>query len=181
MALPASLGTTTVNGTYVDLLGNPVRGSVTFTPQTILKEKAANVIIIPTAIVKTLDSSGSLTITLPVSNDTDVVPQPFIYTVTENFTGGRTLEISLPVDASSGTLNLADLLSAVSPAEAASYTTYAQYEALEGRYDLANTRKVIVVNASNYVDNAATYAAQASASNSAVTDFTSRSLMLMGV
>ena len=181
MALPASLGTTTVNGTYVDLLGNPVRGSVTFTPQTILKEKAANVIIIPTAIVKTLDSSGSLSITLPVSNDTDVTPQPYIYTVVENFTGGRTLEISLPLDASGSALNLADLLSAVSPTESASYTTYAQYEALLARYSDANERKVIVVDAYDYVQDAGTYASQASASAAAVTDFTARSLMLMGV
>jgi hypothetical protein len=43
MALPASLSTVTVAGTYVDLLGNPVRGSITIEPQTILKEKTANV------------------------------------------------------------------------------------------------------------------------------------------
>jgi hypothetical protein len=47
MALPASLSTVTVAGTYVDLVGNPVRGSITFEPQTILKEKAAECIIMP--------------------------------------------------------------------------------------------------------------------------------------
>jgi hypothetical protein len=41
MALPTSLSTATITGTYVDLLGNPVRGSLTFEPQTILKEVTA--------------------------------------------------------------------------------------------------------------------------------------------
>ena len=58
MALPASLSTCTVTGTYVDLLGNPVRGSLLFEPQTILKEKTANVIIMPVHINKVLDASG---------------------------------------------------------------------------------------------------------------------------
>jgi len=97
MALPASLSTCTVVGTYVDLIGNPVRGSINFTPQTILKETTANVIIIPVVIQKTFDATGSFSVTLPVTSDTDVTPQPFIYTIEENFTGGRTIEIALPL------------------------------------------------------------------------------------
>jgi hypothetical protein len=97
MALPASLSTCTVTGTYVDLLGNPVRGSIVFEPQTIIKEKTANVIIMPVHINKVLDASGSFSITLPVTSDTDVTPQPFIYTLNENFTGGRTFEVALPL------------------------------------------------------------------------------------
>ena len=84
MALPASLSTCTVVGTYVDLVGNPVRGSINFTPQTILKETTANVIIIPVVIQKTFDSTGSFSVVLPVTSDTDVTPQPFIYTIEEN-------------------------------------------------------------------------------------------------
>ena len=96
MALPASLSTVTVIGTYVDLQGNPVRGSLIITPQTILKETAANVIIIPVKIQKTFDATGSFSVVLPVTSDTDVAPIPFIYTLEENFSGGRTFQISLP-------------------------------------------------------------------------------------
>ena len=112
MALPASLSTCTVVGTYVDLVGNPVRGSINFTPQTILKETTANVIIIPVVIQKTFDATGSFSVVLPVTSDTDVTPQPFIYTIEENFTGGRTIQIALPLSVAGTTQNLADLLPA---------------------------------------------------------------------
>jgi hypothetical protein len=91
MALPTSLSTCTVIGTYVDLLGNPVSGSINFTPQTILKETTENFIIIPVVIQKSFDASGSFTVTLPVTSDTDVAPQPFIYTVSRKISQGAEL------------------------------------------------------------------------------------------
>ena len=97
MALPTSLSTCVVTGTYVDLLGNPISGSINLTPQTILKETTQNYIIIPVIIQKTFDANGSFSVTLPVTSDTDVAPQPFVYTVEENFTGGRTFQISHPL------------------------------------------------------------------------------------
>ena len=64
MALPTTLSTCTVVGTYVDLSGNPVRGSINITPQTILKEVTENMIIIPVVIQKTFDATGSFTVLL---------------------------------------------------------------------------------------------------------------------
>lgn len=181
MSLPSSLSTTTVIGSYVDLLGNPVRGSISWSPQTVLKEKTANVIIIPTTIVKTFDATGAFTITLPTSTDPDVLPQPFVYIVTENFSGGRVIEISIPVESGGTTINLADLLPAVDPTEALGYITYAEYEGLLTRNTAAQTTRNIVVSASDYAGNAQLYATQASNAAGAVANFTSNQLMMMGV
>lgn len=181
MALPASLSTVTVTGTYVDLLGNPVRGSITFEPQTILKEKTLNVHIMPVHILKTLDATGSFTITLPVTTDTDVTPQPFIYTISENFTSGRTFQIALPLSVADTTQNLADLLTALSTAESALYVTLDQYQALLTRYNTASGVREIVVNASTYEANALSYSVDASKSANIVTNYNSNQLMMMGV
>lgn len=180
MALPASLSTCIVTGTYVDLAGNPVRGSINFTPQTILKETTANVIIIPVVIQKTFDATGSFTVTLPVTSDTDVTPAPFIYTIEENFTGGRTFQISLPLSIAGTTQNLADLLPAILSSQSG-YVTVDQYQALLTRYNDAEGIRVIVVDADEYEGNAQTYASDASKAASAVANFTTNQLMMMGV
>jgi len=181
MALPASLSTCTVEATYVNLIGNPISGSVTFTPQTILKETTLNVILMPTAIVKTLDATGSLSLTLPCTSDTDVTPQPFIYTVVENFTGGRTTQIALPLSVANTTQNLADLLPAVTTAESASYITLDQYQALLARYTTDELRRTIVVDAEDYDEDSATYAATASTAAALIQNNTPNQLMLMGL
>lgn len=181
MALPASLSTCTVVGTYVDLSGNPVRGSINFTPQTILKETTANVIIIPVVIQKTFDATGSFSVVLPVTNDTDVIPQPFVYTIEENFTGGRTIEIALPLSVAGTTQNLADLLPALDSAEAASYMTLDQYQALLTRYNNAESIRVLVVDADESADDADSYANDASRAADEIALFNSKQMMLMGV
>jgi hypothetical protein len=181
MALPASLSTVTVAGTYVDLLGNPVRGSITIEPQTMLKEKTLNVHIMPVSILKTLDATGSFTTTLPVTSDTDVLPQPFVYTIVENFTSGRTFQIALPLSVAGTTQNLADLLTALSEADATAYVSVDAYQGLLTRYNNASNRREIVVNAATYEGNALAYATEASNSASTVANFTTNQLMMMGV
>lgn len=181
MALPASLSTCTIIGTYVDLIGNPVRGSLNITPQTILKETTANVIIIPVVIQKTFDATGSFSVVLPVTSDTDVTPQPFIYTFEENFTGGRTIELALPLSVAGTTQNLADLLPALLSAEAASYVTLDQYQALLTRYNDAESIRVLVVDADEEADDAESYADDAAQAASALSSFNSNQLMMMGV
>ena len=181
MALPASLSTCTVVGTYVDLAGNPVRGSLNITPQTILKEVTANVIIIPVVIQKTFDATGSFSVVLPVTSDTDVTPQPFIYTFEENFTGGRTIELALPLSVAGTTQNLADLLPALSSADAASYVSVDAYQALLARYNNAESIRVLVVDADDEATTAGTYASDASKAASALANYNSNQLMMMGV
>lgn len=181
MALPASLSTCTVIGTYVDLVGNPVRGSLTITPQTILKETTANVIIMPVAIVKTFDATGSFSLTLPVTSDTDVAPQPFIYTLVENFAGGRTIQIALPLSVASTTQNLADLLPAVLVAASAAYVTVDQYQAILTRYTEAEATRLIVVNADVKDTLAASNATATATAALLLSAYNSNQLMMMGV
>jgi len=181
MALPASLSTCTVVGTYVDLSGNPVRGSINITPQTILKEVTQNVIIIPVVIQKTFDATGSFTVVLPVTSDTDVTPQPFIYTFEENFTGGREIELALPLSVAGTTQNLADLLPALGSAEAAAYVSVDAYQALLGRYNNAENIRVIVVDADTEADDAENYANNASTGAVELSNYNSNVFMLMGV
>jgi len=181
MALPASLSTCTVVGTYVDLSGNPVRGSLNITPQTILKEVTANVIIIPVVIQKTFDATGSFTVVLPVTSDTDVTPQPFIYTFEENFTGGRTIELALPLSVAGTTQNLADLLPALDAADAAAFVSVDAYQALLTRYNNAENIRVLVVDAEDKADDASSHATATANAATALTSYNTNQLMMMGV
>jgi hypothetical protein len=181
MPLPTTLSTCTVVGTYVDLSGNPVRGSINITPQTILKEVTENVIIIPVVIQKTFDPTGSFSVVLPVTSDTDVTPQPFIYTFEENFTGGRTIELALPLSVAGTTQNLADLLPALDAADAAAYVSVDAYQALLTRYNGAENIRVLVVDADEKADDAATYATNASNAAGAIQNYNTNQLMMMGV
>jgi len=181
MALPASLSTCTVIGTYVNLLGNPVSGSINFTPQTILKETTLNVIIIPSVIQKTFDATGSFSIVLPVTSDTDVAPQPFIYTIEENFTSGRTIQIALPLSVANTTQNLADLLPSLNSVDAASFVTVDAYQALLTRYNEAEAIRVLVVDADEEADDADAHADDAAAAASALNKYNANQLMTMGI
>ena len=180
MSLPASLQTVTIVGTYVDLLGNPVAGSVSFAPQTIIKDTDEDIIIMPTTVVKTLDATGSLTTVLPCSNDTDVIPQPFIYTLTENFTGGRTFALFLPLSVAGTTQNLADLLPAI-PASGSGYVTTDQYVALSVRYVTANGVKTIVIDAEDYEGNAEAYASATALVASQLDEYNAKQFLVMGL
>ena len=181
MALPTSLSTCTVVGTYVDLSGNPVRGSINITPQTILKEVTQNMIIMPVVIQKTFDATGSFTVTLPVTSDTDVAPQPFIYTFEENFTGGRTIELALPLSVANTTQNLADLLPALGSVEAAAFVSVDTYQALLVRYNSAESIRVLVVDADDRADDASSNATAAATAASALSNYNANQFMLMGV
>lgn len=181
MALPVSLSTATITGTYVDLSGNPVRGSITFKANTIIKDVTLNVIIIPVSIVKTFDANGSFTVTLPCTNDPDVTPEPFAYAVEENFGGGRSFGIGLPISIAGTTINLADILPALPAGEATAYVSLDQYATLDTRYQDANGIKVIVVDADEYEGNAEAYAQATSLAAGDVINASSRSLMMMGL
>ena len=132
MALTADLSTITLTGTYVDLEGNPVSGSVRFSPQSIIKDTDQNQIIINAPITATLNGSGSFSVVLPVTDDTDVAPIPFAYGVEEIFSGGRTFFITIP-GGGAASQDIADFAPAVSGEDAANYVTQSQYNILEAR------------------------------------------------
>lgn len=113
-----NLNTLTVTGTYVDLDGQPVAGTVTFMPSAVLQDPAANQIILPKLITVTLDVNGSFTVQLPATDDPDITPS-FTYTVTEQVPGGRTYTFALPINTPGGVLDLADISAEAPPPDAA--------------------------------------------------------------
>jgi hypothetical protein len=107
MALPTNLTSVTVTGAYVDYSGTAIKGQVTFTLGDVLRSGIDNVMVAPSTVVVSL-VNGAFSVTLPATNDPDVIPNPYTYTVVESFTGGRTYTISIPYD-TVGSLDLADI------------------------------------------------------------------------
>lgn len=111
MPLPANTTTVVVLGTFNTPEGNPSTGTITFTPSAWLLNSGANIAIPNSAVSKTLGTAGNFSVTLPITDDADLSPNPFIYTVTEVIDGvSQSYNISIPgTVASGGTVYLADL------------------------------------------------------------------------
>ena len=106
MALPTNLTTITITGSYVDYSGTAISGQITFTLGDVLRSGIDNVMVAPSTVVVPL-VAGSFSVTLPATNDPDIIPNPYTYTVVESFVGGRTYTISVPYNG--GSLDLADI------------------------------------------------------------------------
>lgn len=98
MPLPGNLTTVTVTGKYIDASGAAVRGSVTFTLDTPLLDAGASTYIIETAYTVVLDSQGAFSVALPATNDVDVTPTGWTWTLTPNFDGADPLTFALPTN-----------------------------------------------------------------------------------
>ena len=101
MPLPANLTTVTVTGRYVDASGAAVRGSVTFTLDTPLLNAGASTYIIETEYTVALDATGSFAVDLPATNDVDVTPTGWTWTLTPNFDGADPITFALPTNLTS--------------------------------------------------------------------------------
>jgi hypothetical protein len=100
MPLPSDFDTVTVTGRYIDLAGNALAGTVTFTSSTTVVDASVPVTIVPVPIVATLDSNGAFSIALPATDDPDIAPNGYTYKVEERFGGKllRTYSIQVPYD-----------------------------------------------------------------------------------
>lgn len=101
-----------VRGTFVDLQGRPARGSVVFTarPERIFDEDTNN-FLVPLVQTASLDSGGAISISLPASDDSSLIPTGWSYQVTEKITGlvDRVYDIQLSVDDAVSGIDLSDL------------------------------------------------------------------------
>ena len=134
MALAPSLSTVTITGNYVDYEGTAIQGQIRFTLGDVLRNGTDDQMVAPSSVVVPL-SSGAFSVTLPATNDPDIVPNPFTYTVEESFPGGRSYTISVPYD-TVGSLDLADL--SPNPTISESYTSaidQTSWNALETNID----------------------------------------------
>jgi len=107
MALGPNLTTVTLTGSYVDFEGTPIEGQIRFSIAEVLRNGTDDQMVAPSSVVVPL-TNGSFSVSLPATNDPDVVPNPFVYTVEESFPNGRSYEISIPYT-TSGSLDLADI------------------------------------------------------------------------
>jgi hypothetical protein len=101
MPFPTNWTKVTVTGKYIDLDGNPLTGTVSFVPANVpaLVDAGLLTVIFPKTLQATLDSNGAFSIQLPATNDPDIAPTGFTYTVNETFGNYyRTYSISVPYD-----------------------------------------------------------------------------------
>lgn len=101
-----------LTGTFIDFLGNPLSGSVLFTPAFASSPGAAissafKVIVMAATRSVDLDANGHFDIILPATDDPDVTPRGWTYTVTESFAGGRTYSIEAPANANRDLVDVA--------------------------------------------------------------------------
>jgi hypothetical protein len=138
MALGANLTTVQITGTYVDYEGTAIAGQIRFSISEVLRNGTDDQMVAPSVVVVPL-VSGAFSVTLPATNDPDVVPNPFTYDVEESFAGGRSYTISIPYT-TAGSLDLAD----ISPAPSLD-TTFVQlidqntWNTLEANIDTLDT------------------------------------------
>jgi hypothetical protein len=166
MALPGNVTTLVVRGTYLTPEGQPSTGSVTFTPSRWLNNSGADIAIPNSTVTATLGTAGEFELTLPVTDDEDLQPANWFYTVTELVDGvSQSYDLLLPGTAGAGgTVYLADLAPAVELGP--------EYASIQGPQGLAAT---IAIGTVTSVSNAGTAAVTNSGtSGDAIFDFVLR-------
>lgn len=111
MPLPGGVTTIVVTSTYEDMQGNPQSGTVTFTPSTgPFNDPTVSVIFEPVTITATVSDEGTISETLPCTNNSGFEPSSWVWNVTERITGSavRAYSVSLP-STLGGTADLSDL------------------------------------------------------------------------
>ena len=106
---PTIFGTGIVTGKYVDSNGSPLQGdTLQFTPRpAVLNATNDSTIVVAAPLVVTLDARGAFSVELPATDDTNVSPVRWTWEVVEQWSGGRTFDISVPVGVTSNMLDLA--------------------------------------------------------------------------
>lgn len=130
MALPSSLTTITVTGTFLKGDGTPEDGYLEFSNGVALVSTGDNVIVSPSSFRARLTDAGQISVALPATNDPDWMPTGWTWQVTQQLDGGgtRTYSITLPHDAVGGTVDLADL----APVQASNGTVTVGVQSVNG-------------------------------------------------
>lgn len=80
MPLPGDITTIEVTGTCLDYAGNPLPGPVTFDPGTVLTD-STGLVILDGPVVVPLDSNGAFTAVLVCTDNADLRPAGWTYTI----------------------------------------------------------------------------------------------------
>lgn len=87
-----------VTAHYVGSDGSAIEGWISFTPTPArMVDAGALTTIIGRDLIVQLDALGYLKAALPATDDPDITPIDFTYTVKENFVGGATYGIEVPL------------------------------------------------------------------------------------
>lgn len=113
MTLPAGLNLVTITGHFYGPDGTPLKGSIAFSPAAPVLTSSLYGSIVTGGASATLDNTGTFTITLLATNDPNVSPVGWTYTVTETINGSsRSYALALPLETSNV------ILSQIAPASA---------------------------------------------------------------
>lgn len=115
-----------VTGTFLETgTGDPREGRVTFLATAPMRQASINQTISPTEVSASLSASGSFSVTLYATNDTNTEPQGVTYEVTERIRGAALNKyfISIDKDAIGGTVDLADIVPNIDPVVEINYAT----------------------------------------------------------
>lgn len=107
---PPHYQTGTVYGKFVGSDGLPIVGTIQFTPRALAAAAVndATVVVAKTVSVP-LDGSGAFTTPLPATDDPDVRPLKFTYSVVENWPNGRAYDIYVPMGTTQNILDISPI------------------------------------------------------------------------
>lgn len=138
MPLPADFQTVPVTGKYVLLDGSPATGTVKFTGKTVLTSAGTDTLVIPASITATLDGNGAFAVNLPATDDPDITPANWTYTVAEQFTNGtgRTFDMDVPISMIGTGIDISNVVPAA-PADGdpTAFVTLTTFGGLEDRVE----------------------------------------------
>lgn len=137
MALPIDYDTVTIRGKYVYLDGSPARGFIRFTGKSTATSASTETTIVAATVTAVLDDNGQFSIPVPATNDPDIQPNGWTYTVSEELSngGGRVYDIDVPLEAKdAGGISLSTV-APVTPASGSptAFVTLTAYEQLDQR------------------------------------------------
>ena len=122
MTLPATWAVKRITARYLLRDGRVPTGTVTFSsPQIVLVD---GTIVMPVDIVVPLDVNGYIDVLMPVTNDPDVSPQGWAYTVQERIDGCAGRRFAMAVDANGGDIDLATVAPIVAPPAMGALSAY---------------------------------------------------------
>lgn len=130
MPLPGNVSLVTVTATYKFIDDSIPTGTVSFRPSgdPWLKDASADTILLPKSVECSIDAQGRIVgpgtavgvgghgVVLPATDDSDLIPNGFVYDVSVNIGGLPVQEYSISLPAASATVDLADL-APVTPVE----------------------------------------------------------------
>jgi hypothetical protein len=123
-----------VTGTYLLPTGEPVSGSISFTPTAVMRDASTNTSISTNERVVGLDENGYFEIELFATNDGTTEPKGVTYEVNERFrnTSYNKYFISLDKLAIDGTVDIADIVPNEEPITTYNYATVEYVDQLAG-------------------------------------------------